>query len=146
MKQSLCALIVCLTTTPAIGGEVSDSTLAALGLSGLERLSDSESMKIRGRSSSATASGGSFVVGQLSYTNEFNTFTQFDTAAISFRFADNQAGLNAFSAASQNHFAFTTNNLFILPTAMAPGFSGSYNGQTGTNVTAAGGTAMATAQ
>ena len=95
-------LLVALVACPAMAddGNVSQATLGALGLGSMQVMSDQEGLAIRGMSSSAVSSGGSLIVGQLQYIDNFgvNFFTASD-AALSRGTAQN-AGLQNLSAAS----------------------------------------------
>jgi len=61
------AVVLALVNGVVVAGEngVPPSALAALGLGGMEPVSDSQGMEIRGLSSSAAAGGTSLVFGQL---------------------------------------------------------------------------------
>ena len=147
MKLSLSALMVCFAAAPAIGGEVPDTTLATLGLGGMTRLSDGDGMRIRGSSSSASAGGGSFVVGQLSYTDDIGMHIAYQSGSFGQHFSFSGAGLNVPSNASQSHYAFANDTLNVPGTIMYPqGYSGSFNGVAGTMASAAGGQSAAMGQ
>lgn len=65
MKKCLAIVAVCLMAGPAMAGDVSDGALSALGLGGMETMTDAQGMQVRGKASAATVSGTSLVFGQL---------------------------------------------------------------------------------
>ena len=96
----LLSVLLVLATTPvfASDGNVSPSTLTALGLGGIQIMSDADGLEIRGMSSNAAVSGGSLVVGVLvdPLTSSFLVLSDTNGYASS---AEN-AGLNAISIAT----------------------------------------------
>ena len=91
------------TASSAFAGDgfVPKSTLNALGLGGMERLSDEAGLEVRGMSSNAKASGMSLVFGTLidPHTGSFVSGSSVDFSKAT---AEN-AGLNPLSTAAQNH-------------------------------------------
>jgi len=128
MKQLLTIVAMCLVATPALAEDVSDHTLAALGLSDLQRVDDSQGMQIRGMSSNATTSGTSLVFGQL--VADLPTGTNFIVVSDinhGFDTAHNH-GLNAFSSAIHHQGSAAEGSLVIQTN---PGFSGHFSGLAG---------------
>ncbi len=104
MKSSVFGLaaMAILVAVPAFAGEgnVSNSTLSALGLGGLEVMSDTDGMKVRGMSSNAFAFGASSLFAQLSDPqNPGNFVTGSDVNGG--RGSDENAGLSVDSLATQ---------------------------------------------
>jgi hypothetical protein len=69
MKNAIAGLCVLFVTAAvpvfAEDGQVADSTLSALGLGGMQTISDAEGMEVRGMSSSALTMGTSLIFGQI---------------------------------------------------------------------------------
>ena len=96
MKKCLAIVAVCLMATPAMAGDVSEGALSALGLGGMEVMSDAEGMQVRGMSSNSQ--GTSLTQFTL---NLFDPATGADLSVSDSAFGrvtDENAGLNAFSA------------------------------------------------
>lgn len=102
---SLVAILAIALVSPAVAGDgyVPKSTLNALGLSGMEQLSDVAGLQVRGLSSNAKASGMSLVYGALvdPHTGSFVAGNAVDFSKAT---AEN-AGLNPLSQAGQNHIS-----------------------------------------
>ena len=69
-------LLVALVASPAVAqeGNVSQSTLSQLGLSGMQVMTDTEGMEIRGMSAWSSSGGGSIVSGGLIYNDGNETY------------------------------------------------------------------------
>jgi len=68
MKSALALVVVMvLFAVPAFAGDVPQEALSALGLGGMQVVSDAEGMQVRGMSSRAFGSSFSFASGFLSY-------------------------------------------------------------------------------
>jgi hypothetical protein len=69
MKNAIAGLCVLFVTAAAPvfaeDGQVADSTLSALGLGGMQTISDAEGMHVRGMSSKAFTRGTSLIFGQI---------------------------------------------------------------------------------
>lgn len=65
MKKCLAIVAVCLMAAPAMAGDVPDGALSALGLGGMQTMTDAQGMQVRGKASEAVVSGTSLVFGQL---------------------------------------------------------------------------------
>ncbi len=104
MKSSVFCLaaLAVLAAAPAFAGEgnVSSSTLSALGLGGMEVMSDTDGMKVRGMSSNASAFGASSLFAQLSDPLNPGNFVVV-TDVNGGRGSDENAGLSADSLATQ---------------------------------------------
>ncbi len=102
MKRTLLttAALLAMGIAPALAedGHVSQDTLSAIGLGGMQVASDADGMQVRGLSSSAYSSGRSLIFGQLLDPATNNFVAGSDTNA-SGSTAEN-AGLNAVSNAS----------------------------------------------
>ena len=102
---TLVAILTVAFVSPAMAGDghVPKSTLNALGLSGMEQLSDAAGLQVRGLSSNAKASGMSLVFGALvdPHTGSFVAGNSVDFSKAT---AEN-AGLNSLSQAAQNHIS-----------------------------------------
>lgn len=94
--------LVALAAAPALAGDgqVSGKQLAALGLSGMKSMSDTQGMTVRGQSSNAKSSGSSLVFGVL-IDPHTGSFVSGSTVNFSKGTAEN-AGLNALSNAGHN--------------------------------------------
>ena len=57
--------------TPAQAGDVPDSMLAQMGLSGMQRMSDAQGMKVRGQGTASVLGAG---LSTVIFATEFNTF------------------------------------------------------------------------
>jgi hypothetical protein len=99
------AVVLVLGAIPAFAGDgyVPQATLSALGLGGMEVVSDSEGMQVRGMSSNAAASSLSFINAFLFDPTTAANFTF--NAADWARATDENAGLNASSSAEVNTLA-----------------------------------------
>lgn len=64
MKNCLAIVAACLIAAPAMAGEISDGTLSALGLDGMQTITDAQGMQVRGKGE-VVVSGTSLVFGQL---------------------------------------------------------------------------------
>ena len=104
------AALVVLGAIPALAadGNVPGATLSALGLSGMQEVSDAEGMQVRGMSSSVQASSLSLFNAVLydPYSGAYYTFS----GSSSNRATDENAGLNASS--SVNVSSATANATF----------------------------------
>ena len=87
------ALLLAASPVFAGDGSVSQATLSALGLGGMQTISDQEGMQVRGMSSYAFASGRSLVFGQLVNPETDSFLVLSDTNG--FRASAEDAGLNA---------------------------------------------------
>lgn len=104
MKTSLltCAAAVALMALPAWAGDgkVPKSVLSSLGLSGMQEMSDTDGMQVRGMSADAFAFGASSLFAQLSDpSNPGNFITLTDVNGG--RGSDENAGLSADALANQ---------------------------------------------
>jgi hypothetical protein len=104
MKMSLVvgAILMALVAVPALAGDgkVPQSVLQSLGLSGLQEMSDSDGMQVRGMSAEAFAFGASSLFAQLSDpSNPGNFVTATDINGG--RGSDENAGLSADALATQ---------------------------------------------
>jgi len=104
MKMSLVvgAVLVALVAVPVLAGDgkVPQSVLQSLGLSGLQEMSDSDGMQVRGMSAEAFAFGASSLFAQLSDpSNPGNFVTATDINGG--RGSDENAGLSANALATQ---------------------------------------------
>lgn len=106
-------LFVALTSMPAFAqdGNVSQATLKNLGLGGVQLMSDSEGLQIRGMSSNAESSGQSLIVGQLvdPLTNSFAFGSDTNRA----RGTAENAGLNPDSDANHTQGSALTLSLTV---------------------------------
>ena len=94
--------IVASAAAPAMAGDgqVSSNQLAALGLSGMQPMSDAQGMHVRGMSSAAKSSGSSLVFGVL-IDPHTGSFVAGSSVNFSKATAEN-AGLNSLSTAGHN--------------------------------------------
>ena len=135
MRQTvyLATLVAVLSpsTSFAADGAIPQATLASLGLSDLEVLSDSYGSEVRGRSGNAFALGLSMVTGFLvdSDTNSFVFGSDSNTAEAN---AEN-SGLHVFNTAQENHESATVLNLDV---------TGGTGGWTGSSYRGSGGSAI----
>lgn len=92
-------VLVAVFASPALAGDgqVSGNQLAALGLSGMEPMSDTQAMAVRGQSSNAKSSGSSLVFGAI-IDPHTGSFVSGSSVNFSKATAEN-AGLNALSNA-----------------------------------------------
>jgi hypothetical protein len=93
---------VALVVSPTFAGEpvVSKSTLSSLGLGGLELLSDTDGMQVRGKSAESFSFGASSLFGQISDPgNPGNFVTASDINGS--RASDENAGLGADALTTQ---------------------------------------------
>ncbi len=130
MKRAVAAIAVLLIAgvVPAVAeeGRVSETTLSALGLGGMNVISDAQGMEVRGMSSSAMSMGTSLVFGQLidPETKSFVVGSDINTAAAT---AEN-AGKNIASAASHSQSSSLALQLDVV--TLTSLFAGSLSGAT----------------
>src|SRR5262245_33468890 len=66
LALALAAVCLCVAAPAFAGdGNVSGATLSALGLSGMQRVSDAEGMLVRGKANTVAVKGTSLIFGQL---------------------------------------------------------------------------------
>jgi len=132
MKKCLAIVAVCLMAAPAMAGEVSEGALSALGLGGMEVMSDAEGMQVRGMSSDAVVSGTSLAFGQL--VADLPTGTNFVVLSdVNHYFASAEnAGLNAFSTAGGDSGSGIQGLLGPINVNGSPAFDGTFQGFAGT--------------
>jgi hypothetical protein len=115
MKYTLLttAALLAMGIAPALAedGHVSHQTLSAIGLGGMQVVSDTDGMQVRGMSSSAWSSGRSLLSAQLidPATNSFVVGSDTNGA---FSTAEN-AGLNSVSSASHSQASNLALNLAV---------------------------------
>ena len=133
---SIVTVLTVLIAAPvfASDGFVPQASLDALGLSGMETLSDDEGMQVRGLSSNAASMGQSIIVGLLvdPATKGFIFGSDVNSSMAS---AEN-AGLNALSAA--NHVQASGLDLQLNITTLTSMFAGRLIGVAGGAGTASG--------
>jgi len=101
MKNAIAVIAVLLvagaSSAFAEDGQVSDSALSAIGLSGMQVVSDAEGMQVRGMSSNAMSMGTSLIFGQLidPATKSFIAGSDINTSGAS----SENGGFNALSLA-----------------------------------------------
>jgi hypothetical protein len=135
MKATLilaAAAIVAFSSSAFAGdGNVSRANLSALGLGGLQPMSDAQGMQVRGMSSNAASGGSSLIFGALTFNDgsgtQFVAGSDFNTS----RSTAENAGLNASSTA--NHSQGSGLILTLGPIVNAAGlqFTGALTGQAG---------------
>lgn len=116
----IAALVAAGSTANAADGQVSSKQLAALGLSGMKSMSDSQGMAVRGQSSNAKSSGSSLVFGVL-IDPHTGSFVSGSSVNFSKATAEN-AGLNALSNAGHNQASGLDISLLVVtPTSSFSG-------------------------
>jgi hypothetical protein len=127
----LVAVLIVGGTALAGDGQVSKSDLSAVGLNGLQVMSDAQGMSVRGLSSNASSGGQSLLFGQLSFTDANGTqFVVGSDVNVSFATAEN-AGLNAVSTATHAQGSGLILTLGPIINGAGLQFQGALTGQAG---------------
>ncbi|HEX5103139.1 MAG TPA: hypothetical protein VFV87_04980 [Pirellulaceae bacterium] len=120
-----------LVAVPALAADgVPAAKLRALGLGGMQVMSDADGMQVRGMSSNAASGGSSLIFGQLTFNDgvgtQFVVGSDFNVS----RGTSENAGLNAVSTANSNH---GSGLILTLGPILNPGlaFQGALTGQAG---------------
>ncbi len=133
MKRTLLttAALLAMGIAPAMAedGHVSHQTLSAVGLSGMQVVSDADGMQVRGMSSNAWSAGASTLSAQL-FDPATGGFASATTANGSAATAEN-AGLNAVSQATHSHGSAINPPLSLNIATLGSNFSGVVSGQIG---------------
>ncbi|MGD9858045.1 MAG: hypothetical protein AB7U20_24125, partial [Planctomycetaceae bacterium] len=98
------AAMLAMGIAPALAeeGQVSNQTLSAVGLGGMQVMSDVDGLQVRGLSSNAASGGSSLLVGQMAFNDANGTQFVFGSDFNTSRATSENAGLNAVSTAQHN--------------------------------------------
>ena len=122
-----------LTTSVFAGnGKVPQSTLAMLGLAGMETVSDQEGMQVRGMSGAAATRGHSLVAGTLIDTGTSSHIIAVDANAAK----SSMEAATSYGAPAASHATASSMNLSLGVTSPIGAFTGSLIGGAGGSASA----------